>query len=105
MLHDGASPRAFEALAEGLAGLSAQAGEGRVVTLAGATELVDRVRAAESEGGPTLALHRDVRAFFQGNRFLVEPLAQAVLVRLPVAPVIDLFAGVGLFGLLRAAAA
>lgn len=100
VLEAGASRRPFEGLAGGLAGLSAQAGEGRVVTMAGTPALVDRVRAAEDGAG--LTLRRDVRAFFQGNRFLVEPLARAVLARLPAGRVIDLYAGVGLFGLLHA---
>ncbi len=100
VLEDGAAPRLFEVLGEGLAGLSAQAGDGRVVTMAGTPELVDRVGVTGSAAGVTL--RRDVRAFFQGNRFLVEPLAMAVLARLPAGPVVDLYAGVGLFGLLHA---
>ena len=50
-------------------------------------------------------LQRDVRAFFQGNRFLLESLVQRV-VNLAQAgePVVDLYAGVGLFGLSLAAA-
>jgi 23S rRNA (uracil1939-C5)-methyltransferase len=103
VLADGASARPFAGLAEGVTGLSAQAGEGRPTTLAGHTDLVDQVRPANEAAQP-LTLHREVRAFFQGNRFLVEPLARAVLARLPAAPVIDLYAGVGLFGLLHACA-
>jgi 23S rRNA (uracil1939-C5)-methyltransferase len=49
-------------------------------------------------------LRRDVRAFFQGNRFLLETLVQRVSAHVPDEPVVDLYAGVGLFGLSLAAA-
>jgi 23S rRNA (uracil1939-C5)-methyltransferase len=45
-----------------------------------------------------------VRAFFQGNRFLLEPLVRYVTSLVPAGPVVDLYAGVGLFGLSLAAA-
>jgi 23S rRNA (uracil1939-C5)-methyltransferase len=52
-------------------------------------------------GGVTFRCH--VRSFFQGNRYLVEPLAQAVLAALPEGgTVLDLYSGVGLFALLAA---
>ena len=52
-----------------------------------------------------LSLQRDVRAFFQGNRFLLEPLVRRVIgLAHPGEPVVDLYAGVGLFGLSLAAA-
>ena len=54
-------------------------------------------------GGATLTLTRDVRAFFQGNRFLLQHLVAVVLELLPEGPLVDLYAGVGLFGLARAA--
>jgi 23S rRNA (uracil1939-C5)-methyltransferase len=42
-------------------------------------------------------------SFFQGNRFLIEPLAEAVVAELPSAgTVLDLYSGVGLFALLAA---
>jgi 23S rRNA (uracil1939-C5)-methyltransferase len=56
------------------------------------------------EGAAPLELRRHVRAFFQGNRFLLEPLVQRVVSLVPEGPVIDLYAGVGLFGLALAAA-
>jgi 23S rRNA (uracil1939-C5)-methyltransferase len=40
-----------------------------------------------------------VRAFFQGNRFLVEPLARHVLSAIAPGSLIDLYAGVGLFSI------
>ncbi len=45
-----------------------------------------------------------MRAFFQGNRFLVQRLVEHVAARVPDGPVVDLYAGVGLFGLSLAAA-
>jgi len=49
--------------------------------------------------GP-LRLRHHVRSFFQGNRFLLEPLARAVAAALPRGrPVLDLYSGVGLFAL------
>ena len=51
-----------------------------------------------------LRLRRSARAFFQGNRFLLEPLVQHVAALVPEGPVVDLYAGVGLFGLSLAAA-
>ena len=44
-----------------------------------------------------------MRAFFQGNRYLLEPLVRHVVDLVPPGPVIDLYAGVGLFGLALAA--
>ena len=47
-----------------------------------------------------LRLRSHVRSFFQSNRFLVEDLARAVLeLTPPGGPVLDLYAGVGLFTL------
>jgi 23S rRNA (uracil1939-C5)-methyltransferase len=47
-----------------------------------------------------------VRSFFQGNRFLFEDLARTVVELVPSGgPVLDLYAGVGLFALALAAGA
>jgi 23S rRNA (uracil1939-C5)-methyltransferase len=56
-------------------------------------------------GGRTgaLALTRSVRAFFQGNRYLLEPLVDSVAGSVGAGPAVDLYAGVGLFGLSLAA--
>ena len=48
-------------------------------------------------------LRRHARAFFQGNRYLLDDLVSAVIGACPPGPVIDLYAGVGLFGLCLAA--
>jgi 23S rRNA (uracil1939-C5)-methyltransferase len=48
-----------------------------------------------------LTLRAHVRSFFQSNRFLLEPLARAVAELVPRegGPIVDLYAGVGLFAL------
>ena len=53
-------------------------------------------RSSESEVGP-IRLRRHVRAFFQGNRYLLSELVGHVLSLVPEGPVVDLYAGVGLF--------
>jgi tRNA/tmRNA/rRNA uracil-C5-methylase (TrmA/RlmC/RlmD family) len=84
-LHEGADVARIAAASEAL-------GTQRTVT--------DAIHPADDA---TLTLTRDVRAFFQGNRFLLERLVRHVMSLLPDAPVVDLYAGVGLFGLSRAA--
>jgi tRNA/tmRNA/rRNA uracil-C5-methylase (TrmA/RlmC/RlmD family) len=60
----------------------------------------DAVAAAHAEG----RLERQARAFFQGNRYLLPSLVARVLAQVPAeGRVIDLYAGVGLFGLSLAA--
>ena len=96
-LHAGTDAGRFEPLASGLIGLSAErADKAGVEVLGGTPTLTDTVTGVR--------LQRDVRAFFQGNRFLIEPLVQRVAALVPAGPVIDLYAGVGLFGLSLAAA-
>ena len=51
----------------------------------------------------TVRLRRHVATFFQGNRFLLEPLVETVLGRLPPGELLDLYAGSGLFGVSFAA--
>ena len=98
-LHAGAPAEPFAILADGLRGLSAQAADARHVRrLAGDPSIADDLRPG-AEDGPVLRLRRDVRAFFQGNRFLLEQLVRHVVGLVPNGPVIDLYAGVGLFGL------
>ena len=94
----GSDAHRFAALAtEGVTGLSAQVLDNRsVLTLAGRPSVSDSLGA--------LVLRRDVRAFFQGNRFLLETLVQRVTALVPDGAVADLYAGVGLFGLSLSAA-
>jgi len=65
------------------------------VLVSGSPFVTDRIAA--------VALRRHVRAFFQGNRFLIEPLVAHVAAACPAGPVLDLYAGVGLFGVCLAA--
>lgn len=95
----------FVALADGLVGLSAHGADQREsVAVAGDPAVEDLIHLAGANAGPVLRLRRQPRAFFQGNRFLVEPLVRRVVSLVPAGPVLDLYAGVGLFGLALAVA-
>ena len=48
-------------------------------------------------------LERHVRSFFQGNRYLLEPFVDWVMAQVEAGPLVDLYAGVGLFSLAAAA--
>lgn len=85
-VHDGADASRFSALVS----------EEQTVT--------DVLRVREDDPATTLRLRRNVRSFFQGNRFLLERLVRHVVALVPEGPVVDLYAGVGLFGLSLAAA-
>ena len=100
-LHAGADAPRFATLAEtGVTGLSAgRADRPGIETLAGSPWVIDVL-----DAGAPLRVRRDVRAFFQGNRFLLEGLVRHVVALVPAGPVVDLYAGVGLFGLALAAA-
>jgi len=97
-LEPGSDARAFAALAtEAITGLSVQVLDRRAVeTLSGVPAVSDSIG--------SLRLRRDARAFFQGNRYLLDSLVQRVESLVPDGPVVDLYAGVGLFGLSLAAA-
>jgi 23S rRNA (uracil1939-C5)-methyltransferase len=102
-LHVGADPSRYAALAEGLVGLSAErADRPGVMDIAGIRHVTDSIR-VDDDPKHVLTLRRNVRAFFQGNRFLVEQLVRRVVELVPSGPVVDLYAGVGLFGLSLAA--
>jgi 23S rRNA (uracil1939-C5)-methyltransferase len=104
-LHAGVDPAAFTPLADGLTGLSAQrADRPDVAVLAGQPAITDVLEPGHGERSSALRLRRDVRAFFQGNRFLLERLVRHVIDLVPAGPIVDLYAGVGLFGLSLAAA-
>lgn len=72
---------------------------GRLVAERGSPVVIDVI----DVGGATLRLQRHVRGFFQGNRFLLGELMARVLAHVPKGPALDLYAGVGLFGLAHAA--
>jgi len=62
--------------------------------------VTDRLNVA----GAAVMLTRHVQSFFQGNRWLLEPLAARVIAQVPDGRVIDLYAGAGLFAVSLAAA-
>ena len=97
-LHAGVNPHTYTSLSRGLRGLSARRSDGPEVTvLAGEPSVSDTF--AAGEGSQSLTLTRNVKSFFQANRFLVQPLAHHVSRLVPEGQVVDLYAGVGLFGL------
>ena len=104
-LHAGIDASRFAPLAESLTGLSAAcADRPDIQHLAGTPAITDALRVSDDATVRPLALGRHVRAFFQGNRFLLERLVRHVMSLVPDGPAIDLYAGVGLFGLSLAAA-
>jgi 23S rRNA (uracil1939-C5)-methyltransferase len=105
-LHAGADTAPFARLLGigPLAGLSAQRADGPAAERLAGEPFVTDVLQAGNASAPALTLRRNVRAFFQGNRFLIERLAQHVASLVPAGPAVDLYAGVGLFGLTLAAA-
>lgn len=104
-LHPGpirsATAAALAAELEGCTGLTVRQG-GRQLASRGRPIVEDRI--ALGEGGRQVALRRRVGAFFQANRYLLEPLVSHVISAVPPGPVVDLYAGAGLFGLAAAAA-
>lgn len=72
----------------------------------------DHPRTMELWGSPLVTdeiggarLSRHARSFFQGNRFLLQPLVDHVMGALGDGPLLDLYAGVGLFSVAAAAGA
>jgi 23S rRNA (uracil1939-C5)-methyltransferase len=105
-LQAGVDAAQFAGLAAGgtLTGLSAErADRGGVEILQGVPVVGDVLHVRPDDPATALRLRRDVRAFFQGNRFLLEPLVRHVGALAPTGPVVELYAGVGLFGLSLAA--
>jgi len=94
---------AWMAAAEGLSGLTVQ-GESDVVTVAGQPVVTDRLSVSTATDAPAVTLTRHTTAFFQANRFLLPWFMQHVVGLVGDGPVLDLYAGVGLFGLAAAAA-
>jgi tRNA/tmRNA/rRNA uracil-C5-methylase (TrmA/RlmC/RlmD family) len=81
-------------------GLSiSHAGSLRVRVLSGEPRVTDHF----AHGTATWSLSRSARAFFQGNRFLVDALVDHVIGALHAGAMTDLYAGVGLFSVAAAA--
>jgi 23S rRNA (uracil1939-C5)-methyltransferase len=104
--HDGAHATSVE-LAENIAGnqraLSIEVGGGRRV-LVGESSVADPLEVLTRGRVTGAELHRHPESFFQANRFLVPDLVSAVLDAVaPDGPVLDLYAGVGLFSIALAA--
>ena len=103
-LDAGVDASRFAALAGGLTGLSAaRSDRPGVELLAGIASVSDVLHVNPGDSRSALRLRRDVRAFFQANRYLLEPLLRHVVALALPGRVIDLYAGVGLFGLSLAA--
>ena len=104
-LDAGVDASRFAALAGGLTGLSAARIDHQgFELLAGFPTVSDVLHVHPDDPRSALRLRRDVRAFFQANRYLLEPLLRRVVALTVPGQVIDLYAGVGLFGLSLAAA-
>ena len=107
ILRAGVEAAPFAALvdAEPLVGVSAeQEDRAGARVLAGSAWVSDVLHVKAGDPASALRLRRSARAFFQSNRYLLEPLVQHVATLVPEGPVVDLYAGVGLFGLSLAAA-
>jgi 23S rRNA (uracil1939-C5)-methyltransferase len=63
-------------------------------------ELWGSARVSDVVAGVRLSRH--ARSFFQGNRFLLQPLVDHVMSQVSGGPLLDLYAGVGLFSLAAA---
>lgn len=84
----------------GLDGAGWVAGDARRPTvLWGDLFVTDRLRA----GATAVEVRHHVDSFFQGNRFLLQPLVDDVIRRVDATSVADLYAGVGLFSVRLAA--
>ena len=92
------APVAARLLVDGLTGVSVATTGGGPRTLAGTPIVADDLRRIVAGAAPGVRLQRHAASFFQGNRFLVGALAQAVVDAVPGdGPVWDFYAGVGLF--------
>jgi len=88
----------------GLTGLSYSGPfSGMPASVSGSPLVFDRVLIVTPGGEHAMTLQRNVRAFFQGNRYLLPALVTRVVSLVDAGPVIDLYAGVGLFGVALAA--
>ncbi len=73
-------------------------GQSKARVVSGKPTVSDRVAALTCDpGAGEHRLQRHTRSFFQGNRYLLPTLVSAVYRRVTVGPVVDLYAGVGLF--------
>jgi 23S rRNA (uracil1939-C5)-methyltransferase len=96
--------RVAERTSPGVTGLGYTGPFSGIPSVVTGTPLVtDRLPIAHGDGQATMALQRNVRAFFQGNRYLLPGLVARVVSLVDPGTVVDLYAGVGLFGVALAA--
>ena len=95
---------AWAPLAAGLTGLSVQGERGETAAIAGTPAVTEHLSVASTAGAAEVALTRHTTAFFQANRFLLPWFLQHVVGVVQDGALLDLYAGVGLFGLAAAAA-
>lgn len=81
----------------------AHAGRPRTMELWGEPRVSDTIAVTSGARTHTVTLARHARAFFQSNRYLLVPLVNHVLSVVEKGPLVDLFAGVGLFSVAAAA--
>jgi 23S rRNA (uracil1939-C5)-methyltransferase len=100
-LGDRAEPSRLGAVSrlDGLTGASCSSGPARGLDLWGVSIVSDTL-----DAGTPFTLARHSRSFFQGNRYLLQELTTQVLQSIDAGPVVDLYAGVGLFSVAAAAA-
>jgi 23S rRNA (uracil1939-C5)-methyltransferase len=88
---------------EGASGLLVSRGR-RILFGHGSPDVHDTLQIEGPDGRTTpLRIGRHVAGFFQGNRYVLEALVNRVVARTSGGPLVDLYAGSGLFGLACAA--
>lgn len=87
---------------EGLDGASSSDVRGRSRQAWGEPFVIDRL-ALGGDAAASLDVRHHVRAFFQGNRYLLQQLVDDATARVDATDVADLYAGVGVFSLMLAA--
>jgi 23S rRNA (uracil1939-C5)-methyltransferase len=100
--HGLSDPLARAVQAAQLTGATARTADGATAS-AGDPIVTDPLSALSEGRAANGVLRRHPAAFFQGNRFLIGSLVAAVLDSVPPGPVLDLYAGVGLFATALAA--
>ena len=82
----------------GVRGVTVRPARGGLDRIAGVPTVGDPVAAlARGVGNTSAVLRRHAASFFQSNRYVAPALVAAVCRRVPPGPVLDLYAGVGLF--------
>jgi len=104
----GPSPATYSALVrvEGVTGVTCQAAPGEAVSLGGRPWVSDTVEAVAGRPAGSLGnlvLKRRPNAFFQANRHLLPSLVARVAALVGDGPIVDLYAGVGVFAVALAA--